>query len=567
MSRNINRRAFLKGGVATAAAAMTAGAIGCAPAGRQGGQSGASNQAETSGKTYSFETAPDQIPDSDIASTVEADVVVVGAGTAGLCCANSALEEGLNVIVIAASDGPSGIGGSNFAVNSKAMEALGLRNDIPTLYKKELVASSFQVNESKWAAFAQNSETAMNWLIDKMEAAGYRTVIEKSYEDPDGISSLAVGAHGWIGDDVNMAGAGQPLVVKTLAQCVVDAGGDIQYGVTAKQLVRDNDGKGRVSAVIADGKDGHVKYIGKKAVVLATGDFGGDPEMVEKYCPNAMKLTDGGMGICDGSGHKMGLWAGAAWQKNTPNAIMALSALFPSSKDYQVHTGLLVNANGKRFCSEDLLASQLTYQQAQQPDRFAAAIWTANYAEAMQPWQVHGAWWGDGEFISTPEEVIAGWEEQVAGSAAEETRSGMEGGRYANGFFKADTLDALAEKLGIDAENLKATVAKYNEMTRAGEDTEFFKRADLMVPIDEAGPFYGSSMAISVLIITGGLRTDASLRVLDENDNVIDGLYAVGTISGDMFYGSYNFMMPGHNLGANCVTFGYLAGKDIAAQD
>ena len=120
--------------------------------------------------------------------------------------------------------------------------------------------------------------------------------------------------------------------------------------------------------------------------------------------------------------------------------------------------------------------------------------------------------------------------------------------------------------MGIDAEGLKKTVASYNAMCKAGADTEFFKRAELMVPIDENGPVHGSSTAISVLVVTGGLRTDTSLRVLDENDQVIPGLYAVGTISGDMFAGSYNFMMPGHNLGANCVTFGYVAGKAIAAE-
>ena len=151
------------------------------------------------------------------------------------------------------------------------------------------------------------------------------------------------------------------------------------------------------------GDSGYTKYVGTKAVVLATGDFGGDQEMVQKYAPLALELSDGGpTGIYDGMGHKMGLWAGAAWQKNTPNAVMALSVLQPASKDYQAHTGLIVNAKGQRFCSEDILISQLVYQQIRQPDHYAAAIRTADYADAMQPWEVHGAWWGDERVYPRP---------------------------------------------------------------------------------------------------------------------------------------------------------------------
>ncbi len=78
-------------------------------------------------------------------------------------------------------------------------------------------------------------------------------------------------------------------------------------------------------------------------------------------------------------------------------------------------------------------------------------------------------------------------------------------------------------------------------------------------------PFYGHiSKAPTLLMVSGGLRTNIKMQVLDIEDKVIPGLYAVGTIIGDMFANYYSFMVSGVHLGANCVTFPYLVGKEIA---
>ena len=144
--------------------------------------------------------------------------------------------------------------------------------------------------------------------------------------------------------------------------------------------------------------------------------------------------------------------------------------------------------------------------------------------------------------------VIAEWEENVKVGA----------------MMKADTIDELARKLGLPVAPLKASVERYNSFCKTGIDEDFGKRPGLLIPVEQPA-FYGQiSKSPWLLIITGGLRTNNKMQVLDKNDQVIQGLYAVGTIVGDMYANIYTFLEPGHNLGANCVTFGYLTGKHIA---
>ena len=133
--------------------------------------------------------------------------------------------------------------------------------------------------------------------------------------------------------------------------------------------------------------------------------------------------------------------------------------------------------------------------------------------------------------------------------------------------MQADTIDGLARKLDLPVAPLKATIERYNEFCKTGIDGDYGKRPGLLIPVEHP-PFFGeTSRAPSLLCISGGLRTNIRMQVLDKNEQAIPGLYAVGTLVGDMYSGIYTFMEPGHNLGANCVTFGYLVGKDIARTD
>jgi succinate dehydrogenase/fumarate reductase flavoprotein subunit len=521
-------------------------------------ENGAATGKGESEKKYRFETPPDPVPESEIADTIETELVVIGAGTAGLVCANSAVENGAKVVLIAASSRPISRGGSNHAINSKLTRELGISYDVGKNFKQEMDRAGGRIDQGKWYLFARKSGQAMDWLIDKMVVAGYKPVIELGEVDPDGLISAFPGSHSFMSKNMKKAGRGQPLVVNTLAKLARKAGVQIYYNTTAKQLIRENNNTGRVIAVIAKNSEGkYIKYVGSKAIVLATGDFSKDREMVSRYCPEVLSLVSEAPinyntqmrygGIYGGDGHKMGLWIGAAWQQTVPNAPILTGRCGPVSQAYGSFKGLLVNKDGERYCNEDVNMTHQGFIQMRQTGWKIFAIWDAAYAQRMAPWHPLGSYYGGPE--QNVEAVVAEWEADV--------KKGM--------ILKADTIDALAEKLGLGAKKLKATVARYNGFCETGVDEDFFKRAGLLVPV-KSRPFYGqSSNAPKLLIICGGLRTNLQMQVLDTKGKVIPGLYAVGTIVGDMFANYYSFMPSGINLGATCITFGYLAGKKIAS--
>jgi succinate dehydrogenase/fumarate reductase flavoprotein subunit len=539
VKKGITRRTFMKG------AAASAGVVTAASAGLMG--DGLSSAQSTQSKIYSFETPPSPIPAGEIKQKFSVEIVVIGAGTSGLVCANAAAEHGAEVAVIASSSGPVGRGGSIHAFNSRLMRKLGLRADPAREFKDEMKCHSFMIDQDKWWLWARRSGEAMDWLSDKMEAAGYKSVIELGNTDPEGIMTMHPGSHSWLGGNIKTAGRSQQLVVNVLAKSALARGVRIFYNTTAVQLLRESNNTGGVRAVVAKTPDDdYCIYEGTKAVVLATGDFK-DEEMVEKYCPRMLPLVKGGSGLYTGDGHKMGLWVGAAWQKTVPNAPMLIGGAGPGTQPYRAFTGLAVNKNAVRYGNEDAIVSFAGAAQLQQPDSTIFAIWDSGYAKQAAPWTPAGAYYG-GPLEVPVQSVIDGWEESIKDGA----------------MIKAETIDELARKLGLPVAPLKATIARYNKFCKAKIDEDYGKRPGLLIPV-ERPPYFGEiSKSPWLLCISGGLRTNSKMQVLDKNDQSIPGLYAVGTIVGDMYSGIYTFMEPGHNLGANCVTFGYLVGKDIA---
>ncbi len=570
-----SRRDFLKG--------TATGAVGVAAMGILGGCASTNAGAETApapeymtselaDKKWNFEIPPAPIPESDIAETFTADVIIVGAGTSGLVTGNSAAESGATVMVISASKAPVARGGSNFAVYCKAMERVGVPRVDPWVFQKEIYAGANNIDQKKWYKFYNHSEEAMNWAIDIMEGAGYGVTVEYGTPmEPNNLYHQPTAAVGWApkekaGDKtalVTAIGMYQPLFAGRLAERLVEKGGKVFYNTIGKQLVREDQNTGRVTAVIALRQDGtYAKYVGKKAVVLATGDFSADRDMMRKYCPSAASCIseetyaapanyDVGFqygGLLKGEGHKMGLWVGAAWQKSFPNCPMGASTMMPGpSLLYGCHWGLMVDRNGERFMNEYAIAPMAGVTGALQEGGACYAIWDTGYAaylNALDPSKKNA------DSADALAETIEMWEKSV------------EAGNY----VKADTLEKLIETLGLPANTID-TVKRYNEMAKNGKDEEFYKPAAHLREIKE-GPFYGQKTKdLIFLTVLGGLRTNAKMQVCDEEDNPIPGLYNVGTMIGDLFSGTYTFQVEGANYGMACLTYGYLTGKYIAQNE
>ena len=120
-------------------------------------------------------------------------------------CATAAVENGAKVVVISKSGAPVARGGSNFAFNTRATRSAGISLDIGKIYKQLMLISANRIDQEKWWLFAHKSGEAMDWLCAKMEAAGYKTVLNMNYEDPDNIISTSPGEHGWVGHGITDA--------------------------------------------------------------------------------------------------------------------------------------------------------------------------------------------------------------------------------------------------------------------------------------------------------------------------------------------------------------------------
>lgn len=573
-NRGFSRRDFLKfGAVGAAGAAAAAGLAGCAaPASKEGDASAsASGVMESSDAVlklkdgmpkWSFMIPPEPIADDRIVETVENDIIVVGGGMSGFTTAVSAAENGAKVTLFSAASAPISRGGSNYARNSKVMEELGIEPFDPVpFYYHEMRAASFAVDQRKWMRGYNNSEEAMNWMIDIAREAGLEVIMERDNTFDMGPNY----AHAFSTEgDSTMVSTGQQGAVEALEAKAKEYGVQIIYDTKAEQLIREDGESGRVTGVVASkmNGEGYVKFVARKAVVLATGDFSNDKEMLAAYCPQVLPLVGYEQGEIDyntsfnltgiygGDGQKMGLWAGAAWQHAYPAAPMMQGAWGGSHEPCGFHMGLNVNDNTERYQREDISAPYSSNHLLSQPNNEAWGIWTANYPQAIldkgHEWYTFGM---DYTLPAlTPDELVAMWDE------------GAKDGSY----YKADTLDDLASQLGLDAEKLKAVVARYNELCDKGVDEDFYKNPDFLVRIDEAGPFYAARNYAMFMTVMGGLRTSVNMEVCDANDEPIPGLFNVGAMVGDMYANTYNFAIPGNSYGINRLTFGYLLGRDLA---
>ena len=582
-ARGFSRRAFLKLGAVGAAGAAAAGLAGCAPSGSGGAADGAASGTAGSGAgadgaigsseavikltdampTWSFMIPPDPVDENEIGETIENDIIVVGSGMSGFTTAVSAAEQGVKVTLFSASSAPISRGGSNYARNSKVMKELGIEPFDPVpFYYHEMRAASFAIDQRKWMRGYNNSEEAMDWMIDIARESGLEVIMER--DNTFDLGPNYAHAFSTLGDS-SMVSTGQQGAVEALEAKAKEYGVQIVYDTKAEYLEREGDKTGRVTGVVASKMDGsgYVRFKANQAVVLATGDFSSNKEMLAAYCPMVLPLVGYEQGEIDyntsfnltgiygGDGQKMGLWAGAAWQHAYPAAPMMQGAWGGSHEPCGFHMGLNVNMNTERYQREDISAPYSSNHLLSQPQHIAYGIWTANYPQAIldkgHEWYTFGM---DYTLPAlTPDELVAMWD------------AGVEDGSY----YKADTLDDLADQLGLDAEKLKAVVARYNELCDAGVDEDFHKNPDFLVRIEEDGPFYAAQNYATFMTVMGGLRTSVNVEVCDENDEPIPGLFNVGAMVGDMYANTYNFAIPGNSYGINCLTFGYLLGRDLAA--
>jgi fumarate reductase flavoprotein subunit len=537
MSGTMSRRSFVKG---TAAGLGVVTAIG-APFGAE--RAAATQQSVRP----SFETPPPPIPEKDIKATVTSDVVVVGAGIAGVIAALSAAESGASVALIEKAGSISARGGDNTAINSRLHEKVGITIDADKIIHDLMKVQGGRIHQHMLRLWARNSGKVMNWAMDIVAAEGLpsflvipakETVVIDRWPNPTGMPP------GWNPLDeytteyptchrIGEVEANQRRWLSIIEKNARGRGARIDFKTKAVRLSR-NDPNGQVHAVIAQNADGrYTNYAATKGVILSTGDYGNNKEMVDAYFPGA-GLQIGMIPTSLGEGHQMAMWIGAVMEK-PPHA-----PLNDMTHAMGTNAFLLVNRHGERFCNEDLDTEAMARQAEEQNGCWLIidASWPEDLPRmGLGFYRVHK---------DTPA-IRKGFQDRVAK------------GRV----LEAPTLDALAEKMKVPADALKKTISRYNELAKGRRDLDFGKRADRLTAVDTP-PFYAewTPNPDKPMLIFGGLLANERLQAVDADGKAISGLYLAGNTVGGRFKQAYPLLCPGISHGM-AMTHAYLASKII----
>jgi fumarate reductase flavoprotein subunit len=494
----------------------------------------------------SFEIQPPPISVKDIKQTINTDVVVVGAGIAGLTAALSAAEAGARTILIEKGPTFHHRGLHNAAIASRLQKKAGINIDRDQIISTIMEWGAYRGDQRVVNVWADNCDKTMDWLTDMAEAAKAEVILDPTTKP-------------WYFPNYPTIHVFMPHWQLTLCDIVQSnaqkLGVDFRFETPAVQLLRD--GPNRVRGVIAKTSDGnYAQFNTKKAVILCTGDYGGDRQMVDEYCwPSVRNLrcayeatVETGDIINTGDGHKMGMWVGAAIDEPPHCAMLFDFGVW--NKENELFNlirqpWLYVDLKGERFMNEDLPWGYECAQIIQQPGSVAWVVWDDKWEQEVV--QMHSQCcknMGPPTYLWDPKRL------------ASEVDNGN--------ITTAQTIEELADKMEVPVETFTATVARYNELARDRKDLDFGKHPDRLTTIEKPR-FYASKIQPRYMVILGGLKINRQLQVLDTHMNVIPGLYAAGNVSGSFFGSQYPTTIPGLTH-SRAWTFGRLSGLNAAAE-
>ena len=490
--------------------------------------------------------------------TIETDIVIVGAGGAGMTAALTASDAGKSVLLIE----------SQPAVGGNSVKSTGGMNAAKTVYQDEnefseaagiektlKAAEAYADNEAITTLAATVKEQWEAWqadpkgYFDSTELFALDTLIGgKGLNDPALVSTLvessaaAIEYLDSIGIHLNNVAAFGGASVKRIHRPVNDEGKVVSVGAYTVPLLekavmaRDNlalmtnltatrlltDENGAVCGLEAATQDGYTVTVKAKAVILATGGFGANLDMVVQYKPDlAGFMTTNAAGI-QGQGILMAVEIGADTvdmeQIQIHPTVQADTASL-ITEGLRGDGAILVNANGERFTDEVGTRDVVSAAEIAQPDSYSWLVVDQKMVDASS--------------------VIQGY-----------ISRGL--------MLQGDTYEALANELGIPADAFAATMEKWNGYVADKNDPDF-GRTSFAAPLDTA-PFYAVKVTAGIHHTMGGLKIDSQTHVLNKEGQIIPGLFAAGEVTGGVHGGN----RLGGNAVADFVVFGRIAGQEAA---
>lgn len=439
------------------------------------------------------------------------DVVVVGSGLAGLTAALSAAENGAKVVLLEKEPTLGGDSilatGSLYLGGTSVQKAAGINDTPDAFYKDEMAASGGRRDPVQTRMVADLGGELVDWLTSqglKFEPKVMATM-----------GSAAPRQHHTVGYS--------PVLINTLAQSARGKGVQILTQTRVTQLI---DGNGsQIAGAEAVRRNGTPIRYSAGAVVLATGGFGANPELLRKFCPRQADAIWAASPAITGDGLVMALNEGAdtmdidvPWL--TPTVEIDTRTMITSN--VLSKGGILVDSKAQRFTDEPAsyeATSQKVLNLMKTGEPFVYEIYDNNVND-----QVY---------------LIASYVKQ--GIAVQ-----------------APTIEELAQKVGLDAQALAKTVADYNEGLQKNQDK--FGRRIFGHKLEKA-PFGCIKVKPGTIMTPGGLKIDGLIRVVKKGGGVVSGLYAAGEVTGG--YRAYGYV-GGDSL-AQCAVSGMVGGKNAAA--
>ncbi|NMM82797.1 FAD-binding dehydrogenase [Rhodococcus sp. SRB_17] len=462
------------------------------------------------------------------------DVIVIGGGGAGLAAAVSAAEEGASVLLF---ESETELGGSTqlsagifTAAGTSVQAGLGIEDSAEKFFQHYMDLNQWLLAPGLIRAFCENAGPTLEWLIEL--GVEIPTSISGNAHQP-GLAQAGV-EDVWRGHVPKDQGYG---LVQTLDKARRKHGIEAILGTRVQKLIKED---GRVVGVVADDIE-----VRAGAVVVATGGFAQNPELVDQYFPVANKAGDdlfvvaaeGSRGDHIRFAHELDMpIIGDGWGLIMPTVYFQRfhhwqSGFPPKSRVY-------VNQNGRRFMDEDASYAVSTGIIDQQGG-YGWMIFDENARVGLAPG--YADW--------NPERV----EEEVA----------------AGNTHRADTVEELATLIDVPVATLQATVNKWNEQLPNGRDDDYLRHRTLrnkgaVGNPDSIGtaPFYAAKILPSELVCThAGMEIDSTAAVLGREGNPVEGLYAAGEAGAGILGLRY---VGGGNAVANALTMGRIAGRNAA---
>lgn len=466
----------------------------------------------------------------------EYDVVVAGFGAAGGTAASYAADAGAKVLLVekapeAEAGGNSRVCGQMFVYGHEDEEAtyayyqaLGATHDVPEEMLRRYTNQIAHMYSFVSEMFGIDSSNFTSWGADNAVLGP----LSPEYPEFPGSDKISLNS---LNDTY-----GDSFLYKNVKKRVTDRAEniDVWYESPAVKLIQDPVNK-TILGVTVEREGRQVNIRAKNGVVLATGGFENNQEMVETYLGYPITSFSGGS-YNTGDGIRMAMEVGAdmwhmdVYESNSvPGAPIVGEGESPLSAAYvgfRFTSGscMIVGADGSRFIRED------------EAPRHGHTYY-------------HGTW----ENPHRPVRSFVVYDQAHADTAGDL-------GEFQDNVIAADTLEELAEKTGMDADILASTVARYNEYAQSGMDQDFGRSAESMTAIADNGPYYALEMTTSILNTQGGPRRNENAEVLDYDGNPIPHLYSAGELGGICAH-QYQ---GGGNI-AECLIFGKIAGENAAA--